>query len=331
MAAPAVTIDQLNQTLGAFVRQDYSSIFQTLMIDDFNFLDGQGGYVQLLDDVQDEINLTQLYFHSVLQPGNKDSFDPTSNAAGFKNRLGKVRPMKVDITFVPTQITALWKSHLGKMAAAAGQKRDTPYDIPFEQMLIAGIIKAAKNDVRLKALFKGVYDTTGTKKTPQDTVDGFNKIITDCVTSGEIPNKNIVEIPAITEQNAVDVLRMVADLIPGEFAATDLVMLNKSTNLRSYNRDYQVRFGSLPYNKEFKRTVLDDYDNLELRSEVSMADTNDIYITTKNNLMWLVNSYGGADKFIVEKEKRNLNLMMDFECAPALAMPLHVWVGKKTA
>lgn len=318
----AVNIDELNEQLGAYVRTNYPSILQTLLIEGFSFLSTQGGYAKLINGVTDEIVLTQLYFASLLQPGNKDTFDPKGPAATAKPRIGKVRACKVDLSFSPTQIAALWKSHLGNISGAS---RTTPYDIPFEQELVAGIIKTLKADIRTQALFGGVHNAAGTSAV--DTMNGYLKLLSTCITDGDVPAGNIFAGAPITRANAIDQFEGVADLVPSQFNSLDFVILADPKSVRDYRRDYRDTHGSLNYNGSFEKITLDGAPNMELVPEIGLSGSDRIIITPKDNLFWLTNTFGSVDSITVEKEKRNVHWMMDFECAPEIAMPSHIWTN----
>src|SRR5215217_1569738 len=76
-----------------------SPILTKLLISGLSFM----AYMQLMIG-NDEVPLSSLTMADILQPGGKDTFSPTASAFGFKSRIGKVRPCKVDLTFLPTDI-----------------------------------------------------------------------------------------------------------------------------------------------------------------------------------------------------------------------------------
>ncbi|TPE43967.1 hypothetical protein [Pontibacter mangrovi] len=287
-------------------------ILQLILISELGFLN----YMQLIDEVTDEIVLTQMFTNSVLQPGNKDEFNP-KGAVGFKTRTGKVRPCKVDLTMKHTDLTRMYKSYLGKVKAAAARK--DVYDLLFQDEIFDAVIKRVKQDLHLEAVFKGKYNADGT--TPKDTMEGLLFIIQKDIAAANIATAN-----AVTVANAIEEVEKVADLVPSAYAQKDLVMLVDPVIAKYYNRDYRTTYGSLNYNNEYKKVTIDG-TNTEIIPEPGIAGTGGIIVTPRNNFVWLTNSLGGMESINVEKSKRNIDMLMDFEAAPEVAIMEEVWMN----
>ena len=293
-----------------------SKILTKLMIDGMAFLQ----YVQLLIG-NDEVSLTEMVLSEVLQPGGKDDFNPKG---GFKPkpRIGKVRPCKVDMTFKHSDITRIWKSYLGELAKATA--RNSPYDLPFESFFVEQIIKKAQNDLRLKAAFKGVLKADGTAAA--DTMTGWLTLIKNRVTSLEIPTANVFAGAPITSSNAIDQFRGVKKLISDEYRDLPLVCFAAPSKIEAYMEDYQITHGSLPYNTEFKKNTLDG-SNIRFIAEPGMSGSDRIFITLEENMFWLADNVANTSSIIIEKEKRNIHVLMDFECAPEFGIDELIWTN----
>ncbi len=310
----AVDLSALPGKMKDYALAENATILETLLIDGLGFLD----YMSLYDNVTDELPLTQMFIDSVLQPGGKDSYTP-KGTVGFKARVGKVRPCKVDFHITPTQLQAMYKSYIGKVKKS---KRDNVYDLPLEQDILNRIIKKAKSEIRLLALFKGQYNPD--TQLAQNTMEGLLRLFAGSTNDGGVPNGNIFNGAPITAVNAIDQVVGVADLVPDEYAQEDLICLVSPTVSKFYDRDYQTTHGSLPYNTEFKKKMLDG-TNIEIITEPALSGTHGVFITPRENFAWLADSTAKTDSVIIEKSKRNIDIMMDFECAPEVAIMELVW------
>lgn len=310
-----VDLSALPSKMKDYALKMQAALLARILISDMSFLT----YCQLYDQVQDELPLTEIFVDSVLQPGSKDDFTPKGTAS-FKARIGKVRSCKVDFRFKPSQITAMWKSYLGQINAST---RGNVYDVPFEQHIYECIIKRLKNELQVKAFFKGVYDPT--TQNPENVFDG---ILTKLKVAGTVPAGNIYAGAPITQANAVDQLEAVSDKVPSEYLQEDLVCIVEPRTELLYDRAYRAEFPSLQYNKEFDKKKIEG-TNIELVSDPGLAGTGAVLITPRNNFAWLCDSMKKADAFLLERRQRNIELMIDFEAAPEIAIAELVWMNDK--
>jgi hypothetical protein len=315
--ADAVKISDLSSKLKDYVLSDNFAIATRLM--------SQGAfpdYFTALGNVRDEIPLMELIMGDVIQPGGKDTFTPTADAFNFKNRIGKVRPMKVDLEMTHTRILAMYQSYIGKID---GGKID-PFKIPLEAFLFSELLRKVKDNIRKKAVFKGVYNAAGT--TPIDTCNGILKIVTDEIASTGIPTGNVSAGAAITQANAYDQVMLLVDRVMQntDYMDAELVLLVSPHVKRFYELDYQATFGALPYNQEFKKTMVDG-TNITLVSESGMSGTNRMICTLAENLCFIYDDMSMAENVVVETEKRKINMLMDWYCAPEVAVAELIWTN----
>lgn len=320
--AEALNMSELSSKLGTYAQTNLKEIFSTMLSDKLSFMQYFGNLLH----GPDEVPLVSLIMEDILQPGQKNGFNPKEGAK-FKDRIAKVRPCKVDLTFGPERIANLWKSYIGMISGG----RIDPYKIPFEQFIFAKVVSKAKDNLQKKAVFKGVYNKPG--EDPSDTMDGLIRLIQKAGHSGEIPAGNIVAAtPAITDSNAVDVVKAVYNAILSnneELAESPLVCLMSPKNYNHYNECYLQTYASSNYNTEFKKRTLNQ-ENVELISEVGLSGTNHIIITPKENLFWLTDGQS-MDNIIVEKEKRNIHLLMDFGACPDFAIGEYIFTNIQAA
>jgi len=311
----AIDFSGLGTKIASYTLREAGALLTTILITDQSFL----AYMELYPDVTDQLALTQMFVSSVLQPGGKDTFDP-KDTVGFKNRIGQVRDCKIDYTLTPTMINAMWKGYLGRIAKST---RENVYDVPFQQYIIDKLAEKAKEEMHLEAVFKGVYNAD--KKTANRVFNGLLPLISQ---DGIISAKNIYEGAAITQTNAIDQLEGIADLVPSHLINKDLVMLVEPTTAKYYNRDYRATYGTKQDYAGFTHTTLDG-TNITIVPEPGLADTGAIITTLRNNIVWMTGPLGGGpNSFVVEKHRRNVDIMADFQAAPDFAIAEYVWVNK---
>jgi hypothetical protein len=313
MSAPAIDFSGLPAKMQGYTLRESEQLLSTILITGQTFLD----YMGLYPDVTDELALTQMFVSSVLQPGNKNTFDP-KGTVGFKNRIGKVRACKIDFTLTPKEITAMWKGYLGRIAKS---KRGDIYDVPFQQYIIDKLAERAKEEMHLDAVFKAVHNED--KKTANRVFDGLLPMLSK---AGVVPAGNIFAGAPITQNNAIDQLEGISDKVPSHMRNRNLVMLVEPSVATFYNRDYRNTFGGNTNNTGgFSHTTIDG-TTITITPEPGLADTGGVIITPKENLVWLTGPLGGGpNSFVIEKSKRNIDIMADFEAAPDLAIAEYVW------
>lgn len=310
----SLDLSELPAKLGTYAIDNMVGLLTKLMVGT------RPSYFTLLMNVKDEIPLMELVVDSIVQPGGKDTFSPTNGAVGFKARIGKVRSCKVDLQFKPTQILNMWRSYLG-MIAGGSIKVD---EVPFESFIMSKIVERAKDDIRILALFKGVYNASGTAAV--DLFNGVLKIVVDEIASGGIPVANISTGAAITASNAFDQVQLVVDKVYADprYNSVPMVCLLAPENYRFYCQDYAATRGAAPYNDSFNQTKIEG-TNITLIAEPSMSGSDRIIITPESNLYYLVDEEAATNNIKVEYALRNINIMMDFSLAPEIGIAELIW------
>lgn len=307
----AVDFSGLPARLKDYSIRETETLLTDALIDGMKFLE----YMGLLVGVTDKVDLTRMFISEVLQPGGKDTFTPKGKIT-FKNRIGQVRDCKVDYSFTPKEINAMWLSYMGRIYKS---KRGSVYDIPFQQFILEKITSKAKEELHLLGLFKGVYREDSKKA--NRIFDGILPLLSD---AGIVPSANIFAGAPITQQNAIDQLEGIADKVPSELINTDLIALVEPEVMKFYNRDYRATYGQIGTYTEFKHTMLDG-TNITLVPEPGLAQTGGVLMTERENFKWLTGDLNRMDAFIIEKNKRNVDIMLDFQAAPDLSISERVW------
>ncbi|MCC2546425.1 hypothetical protein LJY25_08210 [Hymenobacter sp. BT175] len=307
----AVDFSGLPARLKDYSYKNSETLLTQTLIDGMSFLN----YMNLLVDVTDRVDLTQMFISEVLQPGGKDSFTP-KGTVGFKNREGRVRDCKVDFLLTPKLINAMWKSYLGRINKS---RRGDVYDAPFFQFILERIAAKVREELQLKAAFQGVYREDS--QLAARVFDGILPLLSD---AGAVPAGNIFAGAPITQNNAIDQLEGLVSLVPSDKINEDLICLVEPTVMRHYNLDYRATFGTIGTYTEFKKTVLDG-TNITLIAEPGLSGTNGVIITERENLTWLTGELNQLDAFVIEKSKRNVNVMLDFQASADFALGEMVW------
>lgn len=312
-----VDLSALPSKMKDYALKDNNKLLRRLVLSEFPWLK----YATVMDNVTDEVPLTQVFTDEVLQPGGKDTYN-AKGGVGFKARVGKVRGCKIDYSLTHKQILSLRKSYLGKVnnVTAAGV-----YDVPFQQFLIDRVIERGKNDLIKKAYWKGQYNPDGSAAV--DVFDGLLKVMRG---AGVIPAGNIFDADPITGSNAVDQFEGTADLVDSDYDSEDLVMLVSPGAYKLYCRDFRSQFQSLPYNNKFDKVTIEG-TNIEIVADPSLAGMNNVrLITLRGNVHWLCDSMSKNDLFIIEQAKRTVDVMVDFEAAPEIAIGELIWTTDLT-
>jgi hypothetical protein len=289
--ADSLNTAALAESLGDYCRQ-YREVLLTTTLLGMSIRP----YVTTMDGISDELVLTQMVSNKVVKP-YKDDFEPTNNALELKPRTLKVRNCKVDLQL---KVKQYYKTWLGLIK----QPGRDPYTLPFEAYLMQRIIEQAKADIELDALFKGVYDANG--DTPDDTLDGWLTILDNEYASGDI-----VTINPLAANNAVTEVEKLVSVVPTRFLyQPDIFLFLPAQKKRFYDLHYRSLYGALPYNQQFAKTIIDG-SNIEMVAVEGMTEDK-IFITTKDNMAYGTDTDSDMDNMIIEKEKRNINVMMDF-------------------
>lgn len=157
-------------------------------------------------------------------------------------------------------------------------------------------------------IWNAVRNDNGT--TSADLFNGF-----DTITASEIGATtptistsigNLFEFSeAITSSNAVDMIKAFC-----EAASELLVDAGQQVKLfcspaiyRAYLKDYQATVGAIPYNTEYKKTVVEGFENVSFVPLYNKANSPYIHLTTQANMLVGVNQEGEEEDITIEKHE----------------------------
>lgn len=162
-----------------------------------------------------------------------------------------------------------------------------------------------------KSLWSAVRNAGGSS-----TADLFNGF--DTITAAEITAGNITVAKgnrydfaaAITDSNAEDSLKAMWRAASDELQGESCKMYMSKSIYNSYCEDYKASNGSLPYNKEFKKTYLEGSDDMcELVALPNKKASPYIHLSTKSNMLVGVDQMSQEETIGVEKHHP---LVLDF-------------------
>lgn len=297
----SIDLTELATKLGAYHREHRDILVSELLLDeDFT------GDLEVFDDVTDELPLPNLALEDLTKPADPTTFSPTANALKFGARILKVRGIKVDLLLIPQ---VLEKSWLGKM-----KKANDPWDMPFEKYIMDYINSKIREELRLRAIYKGVYNAAGT--TPDDTMTGFLKIITDEITATNITP---VVTGAITSTNVVDKLEATYDGLSEAAKGKPTIMKVNPQIFDWYNRKFRVDFGANQDYKGMQRQRRDlDGTLCTLVREPGLGTSQRVITSLKENFCYGVDSAKGYS-LDVQKFDRSLKVLIDLKAGVEFA------------
>ncbi|RAJ94217.1 hypothetical protein LX87_04102 [Larkinella arboricola] len=323
----ALNLTALATSLETYARDNQEHIFLRALIPGLEGIEGSpiipiAQYMTMMQ-ATDEVVLTNLEVGDVLQPGGKDTFNPTANAVNFKPRIGKVRQAKVDLQFIHSKIVALYKSYMGQVKA----KQIDPEAIPFEEYIAARVVAKMQENIRVKFLYNGVYNAAGTG--PLDVNNGIKTQLLEAIADGDVPAGNIIDTAILSATNSVaEIEKIIAGIPDSEFYAGDLICVCNRTVKTNYEADYRSKYGTLPYNQgQLKPNIVGT--DIPFIVEPGLTGFNRPIFTTRGNLVYLYDDMSGSDTLAVDYNKRTRDIawMMDIQVGAGIAVAEQIWTN----
>lgn len=155
-------------------------------------------------------------------------------------------------------------------------------------------------------MWNAVRNDSGT--TSADLFNGFDTITGTEIADGNIATakKNLFEFSeAITASNAVDMVKAFC-----EAASELLVDGGQPVNLycspdiyRNYLKDYQATAGAIPYNTEYRKAVVEGFENVHFVPLYNKASSKFIHLSSASNMLVGVNQEGEEENITIEKHE----------------------------
>ncbi len=323
----ALNVTALTTLLGAYCRDNKEEVYARIMLglfDDVPWIKGNVAGHGILEDfdfmeeVTDEVPLPRMNITGIVKPGHtpgaSQTFVPKANAINFTARLLKVRDWSVDLLIDPKVLEKTWLAMNKVKGSWAGKFTNAPAfgNIDPEQFMMMEIIKAAHRDIRMNALYKGVYNAAGT--TPVDIVNGWLQLVDDEITGGAL-------VPIVTgvidATNVDQKLHDVYDGLGEEFKAGDTQMKVAPQLFDWYVRKtkpvIQLNAGTsgAPDQPAGQGEIYLYGTNCRLKREPGQAGSQRVICTPKGNMVFGMDSQEEYSNVDIEKFERVIKVMMD--------------------
>jgi len=198
---------------------------------------------------------------------------------------------------------ALEKSWLG----AYKQKGSKAFDMPFEAFIMQHITERVHSNLRLKAVFGGVYNAAGT--TPGAIMDGLLKVVADEITATNIAP---VVTGAITSANVIDKLEQTYDALGEAYKNVPTQMLVNPTIFDWYVRKYRSTYGvNMDYAGMQKGEVMLDGSMCSIKREPGMGTSGRVICTSTENIVYGVDTFGEENDIRSQEFDRTIKLFID--------------------
>lgn len=233
------------------------------------------------------------------------AFTAKGNLTFHPNEI-RLRNAKIDISLYPDDVKGKW---LGFLASLDDQERKNWPIVRY--LLEKHVVPQIPHDMETKAYWGGSYvaPTPGTAGTAAGTIDGLKKQIDAGLLDGSM-NAVVLSNP-ITPTTIFDGIEEFSDAIDPVLASQKIQMFMSPLNLKRYFRDKRNTHGTDQlYDGKTAKTV-DFSENIELVALPSMAGSDYIWATPKDNFLHL-RKVNGMSTPKVEESKREVFLMLDW-------------------
>jgi hypothetical protein len=290
----SIKITDLTTALGAYSRANKDILISEMLLTD-NIRDR----FDVMDGIKDEVALPSLAVADLVKPATPETFTPTADALSFGARIGKVRPWSVDLVLVPTVLEKTW---LGQYY----DKGSLNFEVPFEQFIMNYIVQKVQENLRMKAIYSGVYNAVGT--TPGAVMNGLLTLTTAEVAAGVVP----VVTGIINATNVLDKLEMTYDALGEAYKEMESEMIVNPTIF-----DWAVRRNRALYNASniydgvAKNEFTIEGTNCKVKREAGLGTSQRLICTPKSNKIFMCDSLSDDSNIIIQPFNRTLKVMID--------------------
>lgn len=227
----------------------------------------------------------------------------TTSFVGYENKIFKLK-----LDFVLDNIDSVTDSWLFFLTSENQMRKDWPLTrYIIEKELLPSVI-----DEMNTAMCVGEYvaPTTGTAG---DSLESMNGILT--IIANEVTATNIVPITtgSISASNAVTRFETFADGIDPLVSNKGGKILCSTTVARFYKAHYRTLFGLTNDQQAKNNLKLDNY-NIEIVPINGMGTSQRLVFVTPNNLIHLYDQIISPSTFLVQQDKRVVNILTDWHC-----------------
>lgn len=182
-------------------------------------------------------------------------------------------------------------------------KGDALKSVPITLQVCAYLMKKLSEHIG-DEMFTAVRNATG--DTTHDLFNGFDTIRDTEITGGAISTeeKNLFDMSAteaITKANAEDAFKDYYWSAAEKLRGQNVNLYCNPFQKHLYEESYQLNHGSLPYNQQFEKSVLEGTNGKCNIVPLNCIPLTSMYITTKSNLLVGTCAIGDYESFVIEK------------------------------
>lgn len=265
---------------------------------------------------------------NVMQP-YQTGFTPRGSVTHNEDTIA-IRPIKIDLEFSEADLEGFYDSYYTEWFEAGRDPKTWTYPKYIYDTHIMPKFMEELNTASWDGQY--VAPTAGTPGAPNESVDGFKKVIADAVTGSKI---NVIATGTFTASDIREKVEAFLDAIPEAAKKGGGRILMSTTNKRLYFRDYRSEFTQLPtiVNTDTgpKRVFVDDY-NVEILGVAAMGGSNRwIYLPNNHNDMkWITRrGYPAYPNLIVDSSPRAVQLYGTFYRGYGFEYGKNVWINNQ--
>lgn len=215
--------------------------------------------------------------------------------------------VKIDTSFIPHELKGSWMDFLAL-------NQIDPLQMPFTAWVAeVYLIKQAKADMEMKAIYKGVRKDPeeGVPGLAVDAQDGIEKHILDLEKRGDIEFIITGSWPTSPSELVTKVEDFVKS-IPELYRYDMELVINASRTFRDKFKQGMRDKYNVNYQQTEQLLRLMDFENVTVAGRGSMMGKNRIWATPKSNFRTYTKGFSNANVFDVQKEDRKVKFLTDW-------------------
>lgn len=251
----------------------------------------------------------------------QSSFTPKGSVSIGSHPV-QMRLIKSDLVMTPRDFHNIEKL----MNREPGLRRgDDPYNYPMERFVLSNIVSKIMENIEVSAKWNGLFNgpIAGLPNNTWDTVDGFRKVIDDLVIAGTVPR---FAMPQLTASNAYSELVKLIEYVndtPTKVNRGGILFVSQATlrNIKAeYLTDYGAGFGLADVQAirgDRSSMPFPDFPGVTVQAEAGLSGSQVLFARPRR----LVQGHRGTPSLIIEREKRQLNVLWDWSIAYGVHAP----------
>lgn len=294
-----ISIDQIISEFGTFLGSNVNQILRLLTQPTVSM-----NYMRTVATKEGSYKMGKAVIDDVVQ-GFQKKFTPKGTAT-ITPRTILQRRHKIDLSFYPDEVVDTW---LGFLSDETSDRRTWPITrYIIEQLLIP---KIAENR-ELRLIGQGVYEepVDGVAQAVGKSMDGFCTILKALFASGT-SHVNFIDLPdGMTYGSSFDNIELFAKKLPALYKSITMPLFVSQGIYENYHQRRRDLHGIMPTYKPTDDIILGT--NMTLTPLPSMAGTDIMFATPKDNFIRLLDRNEGASAITIDRIHREICVSADW-------------------